>query len=59
LNLRFKHGRWLSFSVGSATATLGITSIDLQGIDNAKIIETIHARRAPMIPRVFVARRSD
>jgi hypothetical protein len=25
-------------------------SIYLQGIDNAEIIETVHARRAPMIP---------
>jgi site-specific recombinase XerD len=29
---------------------LGITSIYLQGIDNAEIIETVHGRRAPMIP---------
>jgi len=29
---------------------LGITSVYLQGIDNAEIIDTIHARRAPMIP---------
>ena len=29
---------------------LGITSIYLHGIDNAEIIETVHARRAPMIP---------
>jgi integrase/recombinase XerD len=29
---------------------LGITSIYLQGIDNAAIIDTVHARRAPMIP---------
>ena len=28
---------------------LGITSVYLQGIDNAEIIETVHARRAPMI----------
>jgi hypothetical protein len=28
----------------------GITSVYLQGIDNAEIIETVHARRAPMIP---------
>ena len=28
---------------------LGITSIYLQGIDNAEIIDTVHARRAPMI----------
>ena len=28
---------------------LGITSVYLQGIDNAEIIETVHAR-APMIP---------
>jgi hypothetical protein len=25
-------------------------SIYLQGIDSAEIIETVHARRAPMIP---------
>ena len=29
---------------------LGITSVYLQGIDNAEIIETVHARSAPMIP---------
>lgn len=29
---------------------LGVTSIYLQGIDPAEIIETIHARRPPMIP---------
>jgi integrase/recombinase XerD len=29
---------------------LGITSVYLQGIDNAEIIETVHARRAPMLP---------
>jgi site-specific recombinase XerD len=29
---------------------LGITSIYLQGIDNAEIIDTVHARRAPKIP---------
>ena len=29
---------------------LGITSIYLQGIDNAEIIDTVHARRAPMLP---------
>ena len=31
-------------------SNLGITSIYLQGIDNAEIIETVHARRAPMVP---------
>jgi integrase/recombinase XerD len=31
-------------------SNLGITSIYLQGIDNAEIIETVHARRAPTIP---------
>jgi integrase/recombinase XerD len=30
-------------------SNLGITSIYLQGIDNSEIIETVHARRAPMI----------
>jgi len=28
---------------------LGVTSIYLQGIDNAEIIATVHARKAPMI----------
>jgi site-specific recombinase XerD len=28
----------------------GITSVYLQGIDSDEIIETVHARRAPMIP---------
>jgi integrase/recombinase XerD len=31
-------------------ANLGITSIYLQGIDNAEIIDTIRRRRPPMIP---------
>ncbi len=31
-------------------ANLGITSVYLQGIDNAEIIDTVHARPAPMIP---------
>ena len=29
---------------------LGITSIYLQGIDNTEIIDTVHSRRAPMVP---------
>jgi hypothetical protein len=37
-------------------SNLGITSIYLQGIDNAEIIETVHARHAPM---VRAARRCD
>jgi site-specific recombinase XerD len=31
-------------------SNLGITSVYRQGIDNAEIIETVHARRAPMVP---------
>ena len=31
-------------------SNLGITSVYLQGIDNAEIIESVHARRAPMVP---------
>jgi Phage integrase family len=31
-------------------SNLGITSIYLQGIDNAEIIETVHSRHAPMVP---------
>ena len=30
-------------------SNLGITSIHLQGIDNAEIVDTVHARHAPMI----------
>ena len=37
-------------------SNLGITSVYLQGIDSGEIIETVHARRAPMIP-VSVALR--
>jgi integrase len=31
-------------------SNLGITSVYLQGIDNAEIIDSVHTRRAPMIP---------
>ena len=31
-------------------SNLGITSVYLQGIDNAEIIDAVHTRRAPMIP---------
>lgn len=31
-------------------ANLAITSVYLQGIDNAEIIDTIHSRRPPKIP---------
>jgi integrase len=31
-------------------ANLGITSVYLQGIDNSEIMDTIHARAAPMLP---------
>jgi site-specific recombinase XerD len=39
-------------------ANLGITSVYLEGIDNAEIIDTVHARRAPMIPASTALRRS-
>ena len=29
---------------------LGITSIYLQGIDSAEIIDAVHARRPPVVP---------
>jgi integrase len=38
-------------------SNLGITSVYLQGIDNAEIIETVHARRAPMIAVTTSLRR--
>jgi site-specific recombinase XerD len=31
-------------------ANLGITSIYLEGVDSTEIIDTVHARRAPMVP---------
>ncbi len=31
-------------------SNLGITSVYLEGIDSGEVIETVHARRAPMIP---------
>src|ERR671918_363815 len=31
-------------------SNLGITSVYLQGIDSGEIIETVHARRAPLVP---------
>jgi site-specific recombinase XerD len=41
-------------------SNLGITSVYLQGIDNAEIIETVHSRRQPMIPvGTSLARRSS
>jgi site-specific recombinase XerD len=39
-------------------ANLGITSVYLRGIDNAEIIDTVHARRAPMIPAAAGLHRS-
>ncbi len=41
---------WLGLVWAQGHSNLGITSVDLQGIDNAEIIETVHARCAPMIP---------
>jgi integrase len=35
---------------------LGITSIYLQGIDSAEIIDAVHARRPPMVPVDATAR---
>jgi hypothetical protein len=31
-------------------SNLGSTSIDLRGIDNGEIIDTVHSRHTPMIP---------
>ena len=48
--LRQKRERRVDGPDYSATATSASPSIYLQGIDNGEIIETVHARRAPMIP---------
>lgn len=37
-------------------AHLGVTSIYLQGIDSAEIVETVHARRPPMVSAASVLR---
>ncbi len=37
---------------------LGITSVYLQGINNAEIIDTVHSRRPPMIPASAGLRQS-
>jgi integrase/recombinase XerD len=31
-------------------SNLGITSVYLQGTDSGEVIETVHARRVPMVP---------
>ncbi|MDQ6805625.1 MAG: site-specific integrase, partial [Actinomycetota bacterium] len=33
-------------------ADLGVTSVDLRGIDNTEIVRAVHERPAPMIPAV-------
>ncbi len=38
-------------------SNLGITSIYLQGIDNAEIIDTVHARPTPMVQVTALLRR--
>ena len=47
---------WLELRIGqTGHSNLGITSVYLQGIDNAEIIDTVHTRRAPMIPVEHIA----
>jgi hypothetical protein len=44
------------------TSDLGITSMYLQGIDNAEIVDAVQARRAPMVlarPRYSSGDRRD
>jgi hypothetical protein len=44
------HGLALPYHPHIQHTNLGITSIYLQGIDNTEIIDTVNARRAPMVP---------
>jgi len=37
-------------------ANLGVTSVYLQGIDTAEIVETVRARRGPVIPAAAALR---
>jgi integrase len=39
-------------------AHLGVTSVYLQGIDTAEIIETVHSRRSPVVPAASVLGQS-
>jgi hypothetical protein len=50
------YGRLIVIQRQLGHSNLGITSVYLQGIDNAEIIDTVHARRAPMI-QVSASRR--
>jgi integrase len=47
---RTRASRSTSSSASWRHTNLGVTSIYLQGIDNAEIIATVHGRKAPMIP---------
>jgi hypothetical protein len=38
-------------------ANLGVTSVYLQGIDSAEVIEAVRSRRPPMIPAAAALRR--
>jgi len=44
------HCPGLSGGPSPVRVTTSITSVYLQGTDNAEIIDTVHTRRAPMIP---------
>jgi hypothetical protein len=46
----FHAGRRRIRTAGHRLTNLGITSINLRGIDSTEIIDTIHARRPPMVP---------
>jgi hypothetical protein len=48
-----------SSNVNWTTPTSAPTSIYLQGIENAEIIDTVHARRAPMTPATTALDRSS
>jgi hypothetical protein len=50
LSSRTRACRSTSSNANSGHTNLGVTSIYLQGIDNAEIIATVHARLAPMMP---------
>jgi hypothetical protein len=39
-----------SLTLLAGTHHLGITSIYVQGIDSAEVIDTVHARHSPVVP---------
>jgi hypothetical protein len=42
--------KWARVTAAVSDPDLGITPIYMQGIDRTEMIDTVHARRPPMVP---------